>query len=391
MMSMEPLYIQMAQNSVTEILNWEPAWGPLYALWFKPLVALFGDPVAIYTANVYALSLGMSIVIYLHLLLLTRRAAPAAGAALFFLVSDFNVPLSSKVSGFALMVSLAGLTVAQLVAPGSRRVSIAAAGVLLASYARPELYPAAWCLCAAALWLGYNESGESGRRALLWPIIPLACVCFWLLIGVPTYGRDRFLIAFREHFAWNWSRWHGEGRTFLAIWQQEFGEAHSILQAVLNNPDAVARHLLDNLLGTAGFMVASAFGHYPLLAPATWPALVRVESLLAAAGAFGCLIYVASNHGLRRQMCDRYGQVLLSYAVIATFSLGSATVIYPVAHYLVIPGVLLIVAATLAVTVIAPARSGYSWRWRIGAALVCLVAIQGRSFYLPPTVPGSLS
>src|SRR5512134_544210 len=94
MMSMEPLYIRMAQNSVAEILSWEPAWGPLYALWLKPLFAMFCDPVAVYTANVYALSLGVSIVIYLHVVLLTRRAAPATGAALFFLVSDFNVPLS---------------------------------------------------------------------------------------------------------------------------------------------------------------------------------------------------------------------------------------------------------------------------------------------------------
>src|SRR5512134_1239900 len=72
MMSMEPLYIRMARHPVADILSWEPAWGPLYALWLKPIVAIFNDPVAAYTANVYALSLGISIVIYLHVLVLTR-------------------------------------------------------------------------------------------------------------------------------------------------------------------------------------------------------------------------------------------------------------------------------------------------------------------------------
>lgn len=395
MMSMDPLYIRMAQGSVSSILSAEPAWGPIYALWLKPLVTLFGDPVDVYTANVCALSLGLSLVIYLHLLLLTRRAAPAVAAALFFLISDFNVPLSSKVSGFALLVLLTGLTGAQLAASASRRASVAAIGVLLASYARPELYPAALCLCAVALWLGYRERRESGRAALVGPIIVVACIVLPALwIGTPIFsphhGGDRFLIAFREHFGWNWSRWHGEGRTFLAIWQQEFGAASSILQAVLNNPGAVARHLFDNLLGTGRFMLVSAFAHYPLLAPADHDTLVKAEDLLFSAGAFGSLIYVAVGHQRRRQMCERFGHVLVSYAVIALFSFGSATVIFPVAHYLVIPGVLSIVAATLAMAVIVPSRFDDSWPWRIGAALLCLIAIP-KPFVLPSAyeVPGA--
>src|SRR5262245_25381138 len=221
MLSMEPFYIRMAQQPLSEILGGSSAWGPFYAVWLKPMAAMFDDPIVVYLANVYALSLGVSIAIYLHLLLLTDRAAPATVAALFFVTSDFNVPLAGKVSAFALMVSLAGLTAARFAPSGAPRIAVAAAGVLLAPDARPGLYPAAWCLCAAALWCGYRESSSLAARGVVWAVTVLICALLLAVcVGVPTYGSDRFLIAFREHFAWNWTEWHGAGGTFLAIWQQ---------------------------------------------------------------------------------------------------------------------------------------------------------------------------
>ena len=160
--------------------------------------------------------------------------------------------------------------------------------------------------------------------------------------------------------------------------------------AVMNNPLAVTHHLADNLAGTVGFMAAKAFDHYPLLAPATSAVLVKAESLLLSITAFGSLILVAGRQALRRQMCDRYGHVLFPYAALATCSLASAAVIYPLAHYLIMAGVLLMLAATLAATLIIPPGPGSSWRRRVLAALVCLVAVP-RPFVLPSAyvVPGS--
>jgi hypothetical protein len=391
MMSMDPLYIRLAQGSVADILSQDPAWGPLYSLWLKPLTVFLDDPVHVYTANIYALSLGLSIVIYLQVLLLTRRVTPAVGAALFFVVCDFNVPLSSKVSGFALLVLLAGLTVAQLAASRSRRASIAAIGMLLASYARPELYLAALCSGAVAAWLAYSEAGELGARAFGLPLLVLLCISIpAVALGTPIFGGDRFFIAFREHFAWNWTQWHAVGETFQAIWSREFGSADSILQAVLTNPSAVARHLIDNLFGTARFMATSAFAHYPFLVPANQPVLVQVEVWLASACAFAALIYVMAMSNLRRQMRDNYGHVLFSYAIVALCSLLSAAMIFPAAHYLVIPSVLLLIASALALATIIPPRFEWPWPWPIGAALLCLIAMP-KPFVLPSAyqVPGS--
>lgn len=387
MMSMDPLYIQMAQHPAASILSEDPAWGPLYAFWFKPLLAALGDPVAVYTANIYGLSIGISILIYLYLLLLTRRAAAGVGAALFFLISDLNVPLAGKVSDFALLVVLAGLTVSELVPAGARRMSVAAVGVLLASYARPELYPAALCLGLVAMWLAGKELGGCGWRVALWPAADLASILMLaVLVGTPlfspSHSNDRLLAALQEHFAWNWAKWHDRSQYFLAVWEQEFGTAQTTLQALLNNPSAIMHHLTDNLVGTMKFMVGSAFDHYPLLAPATRPALVKAESVGVSAAVFGSLIVVAGRRALRRQLLDRYGHVLFPYATIATVSIISAIAIFPLARYLVIPAVLLLLAGTLAVTLIIPAAPVSSWRNRVLAALVCLVAIP-RPFVLP--------
>jgi len=61
MMAMDPYYIRMARQPLSTILAGSSAWGPLYALWLKPMTAIFDDPVAVYFANVQALSLGVAL------------------------------------------------------------------------------------------------------------------------------------------------------------------------------------------------------------------------------------------------------------------------------------------------------------------------------------------
>src|SRR5262249_51238651 len=271
----------------------------------------------------------------------------------------------SKVSGFALMVVLAGLSLSEIAPAGAPRLSVAAGGILLASYARPELYPAALCLCLAAVWLAYRGTRGSGRHILLWPAAGLACLVMLALgAGTPLLSAsqksDRLLWAFREHFAWNWGRWHHEWRDIFSVWEHEFGGAQSTLQAFATNPQAVLHHLSDNLLGTMRFVAVTTFDHYPVLVPATSPLLVKAESALLSLVAFGSLIVVASRPHLRRQMQERYGHALFVYVLLAIGSLASATVVFPLAYYLVIPGALLVLTGTLAASLLIPARRQFS-------------------------------
>ncbi|MEO8601932.1 MAG: hypothetical protein ABI629_05095 [bacterium] len=398
MLSTDPYYIRLAREPLAQLLREDPAWGPLYALWLKLFTLALADPLAVYAANLCALSLAVCVALYGYVLLLTRRAAVAVGSALFFLISDFNVPLANKVGAFVLLILLAGLSAAECVAGAARRSAVLAAAVLLAAYARPELYPAAVALCLASVWLAIRDvwrrsdaavgRRSPGRAVLCWPagaiaVLGLAAGAIGTPLGRPQPGDSRLFIAFREHFAWNWNDWQGDWRPFEEAWQAAFGSAHSVGDAWRANPIAVLHHLADNLLGALRFLAGSAFDHYPVLVAAEWPDLTRAENWLVAAGAVGSLILVAGRATWRRQMAERYGHLWLPYAVLTACSLGAATLIYPISHYLLVAAVLLLIAAALAASVLLPTGAApVGWVVRVGAALACLAAVP-RPFILP--------
>ncbi len=375
--SMEPYYIHMARLPVAEILRQAPSWGPAYGLWLKPFVALLGDPLAVYAANLCVLSVAVSVAVYGCVLVATRRAVPAAGAALVFLISDLNVPLSGKVCSFALLLVLVGLCQAGLARAGVTRAAVAASAVLVASYARPELYPAALVLGLVSVW---RASRSEGARAWLWPAAALVAILILALaLGTPISGGDHLLSAFQATFAWNWNRWHGDHRDLFSIWRHEFGTATSVTEAIRVNPGAVARHIADNLLGTLRWLGGSAFDHYPVLVPATSGSLVRVESAMLSVGAFAVL---AAGLRTRRHQLDGHGDALFLSAVVAFFPLTSGVAVYPSPRYLLVPGVLLMLAVAESAAALLPTGPRLPWTLRVVGALACVAAVP-KPFVLP--------
>jgi hypothetical protein len=389
MIAMDPYYIQMARRPVAEIVRTDPSWGPLYALWLKPFVAVLGDPLRVYFANVGALSVAVSVAIYAYLLRLTRRAAVAAGGSLCFLISVWNVPLDSKVSSFAPLVVVGGLAAAEAVPAGARRMSVAGLAVLVASYARPELYPAALIFAAAALWLSYREARAGDRGASWWSIaVALAILAPSVWTGTPASGRhdgiDRLLQALQEHFAWNWNRWHDAHASALSIWRQEFGAADTPLTAALANPRAVARHVADNTVGTLRLIVGSAFDHFPLFAPPTWPRAVAAENVFVTAAALGVVVATIARPERRRALRDRYGTALFQYAVLTAVCAVATAIIFPVPRYVTMPCVLVLLTAALATSVLLPTSRRFGAGTRVAIALVCLAAVP-QPFVVPST------
>lgn len=388
MMAMEPFYIAMAQRPFLEIVGSSAAWGPMYALWLKPLTICFADPIDVYTANVYALSFGVTVALYLHLWVLTRRVEIAVVGALLFLISDLNVPLASKSSGFALMVVIAGLTLSALSARRESRHALAAIAVSVAAYARPELYPAALGLLALALWAARGSSPSRAVWAAVAVIGGLA-----LAAGVPLYdasaGTDRLLMAVREHFAWNWIRWHGQLQDFRSIWQQQFGGADGLLLAFARSPLAVVRHLADNLVLAVGITVTAACEHYPVVGPPSAPLLVRAEVNLLTLSMLGCVAVAIFRRPTESELRARYDETLLVYALVAALPIAAGIVVFPMVHYLALPAVLLLLTGLLGAALLAP-RGNWSTGWVLAGALLCL-AVVPRPFVLPSAyrVPGA--
>jgi hypothetical protein len=385
--SMEPFHIDMARRPIVEILAHDPTWGTLYALWLRPLRLLLDDPLRVYAANVYVLSFGLSLAVYSYTLLVTRRAAVAAGTALFFLVSDLNVPLSSKVCAFSLVVVLVGLTLSQLASRLDRRMAIAAGSILLAAYARPELYPAGLCVWIAAVWMARRHVLDKERSTLAWVVGGtglILAVAWW--IGTPVWSAHhqdaRLFDAFREHFAWNWMRWTGRSAYYLTIWRREFGAADGILAACLDNPAAVAHHVGANLAGIAQALLRGTFEHYPLLAAPAWPAMVTLETLAVSVASLGCVAAVLVRREWREVALQRYRHVYALFLAMTLFPIAGAAVVYPIMHYLILPAACLLLTAAFSMAIVMPDPSVASPLRRGMIAVLCLAAIP-TPFVLP--------
>ncbi len=384
-LEMEPYYIDLAKRPLVAILGQNPTWGPLYALWLRPFRLVLADPLRVYAANVHALSIGLSVAVYAYALLSTRRAAVATGAALFFLISDFNVPLASKVCAFALGVVLAGLALSELATRRERRTAIAAGGILLASYARPELFPAGLCVWLAAVWMARGHLRERGT--LGWAlggtaIILAAAATIGTPIWSPHHHDARLVDAFREHFAWNWTRWTGEPGYYLTIWQREFGAADGVLAAIRANPAAVARHVADNAAGIGRVLLGTTFAHYPLLVPPTWPVIATLEMLALSAASLACVAMVSIRRELRAVAVRQYGHAGIVFLALAVFPLGGAAVVYPNIHYLIVPAACVLLVTVFALAILVPAPSIASPWHRAAVALACLLAVP-TPFVLP--------
>lgn len=384
-LEMEPFYIDLAHHPVPEILARNPTWGTLYAMWLRPFRLCATDPLVVYSANVHALSVCLSLAVYAYTLLATRRAAVAVGAALFFLVSDFNVPLSSKVCAFALVVVLVGLALAELGARPERRMAIAAGGILVASYARPELFPAGLCVWIAAVWLARRRLREPTTIAWVLGGTSAIVATAWTVgtpVWSPRHEDARLIDAFREHFAWNWIRWTGEPQYYLTIWQREFGSADGVVAALRANPVAVARHVGDNVLGIARGLLAATFAHYPILAPATWQPAARVETLALMLASAACVATVLARRELRALAWQRYRHVGLVFLAMAAFPIGGAAVVYPNIHYLIVPAACILLASVLASALLLP-DAGATTAWQRGLVAVACLAAVPTPFVLP--------
>jgi hypothetical protein len=377
MLTMDPFYIDMARRPLAAIFAQDPSWGPLYAVWLKPFVAVLHDPISVYLANVYAMSIVVSVLLFATVFVASGRTWVAVGAALFFLISDVNVPLDSRVNSFALVPLLSGLIVATLLPPGRARTAACAVAAVVAAYARPELCLAVVAVVLAAAWRGR-------RRHRAWPAIGLLVLGPTVLWFARSNGR--LFLAFQIAFGWNWLQWHHATRDVFSIWQQEFGAAQSVLQASIVNPLAVAHHVADNALGTLAFLAGGAGAHRPLV-PAVWGPAARLENVLASMTMLGILVASGARRVWRRRVIDRYGDPLLLSGAVAGASIVAALVVFPSPRYLAIPAVLIILNAALALAALLPVVSPLSRSGRVLAALGCLAAVP-RPFALPSDYVG---
>lgn len=322
------------------------SWGPLYAVWYRALSGVQPDRVGLYYLNCRVLTIALPLLLYAVLRRLRLSGGAPAWIAFFFLICSANLPSFPKPSHFALVLILLSLILAMRKGktPDRRWASV---GALVAAYVRPEFFLT--FVLMVLLWS--REVLVSDRRfregAGLGTVVGLSLLLLFTL-GFPVGGDDgRDFVAFGQHFALNWTRWTGSSLNPWTEWEaivsRNFGDAHSLAGAFRSNPQAFVKHALSNLANTPRELLAQFSYHANVLLPNS-PGSAKVERFALLGLAAFCLFRAGRGVGWRRAL-ETQGTLLALLACYLVPSFLSTMLIHPRSHYLLTPGVLIVLGA----------------------------------------------
>ncbi len=312
-------------------------WGPLYSAWYGGLSHLMA-PEAAYYVNAYIATLLPPALLALWVYRQTGQALWAWVVSLGYLVSWGNHN-DWRINHWLLIWVLLGW----LILPREpHRLLHPRTWLLLAwmtwglSYIRPEMMLTSLLFAAGSLLLlGFHHPASSRGIALGSWMGYLVLLLLFFGIAWRTHPwkdpQGRSLAAFGQHFAVRWkARTQGDFNPYTDwphVLKAEFGELGSIGDAFRKRPDLMAWFIRSNLL-TWGRVVAQRLTPYP------WRYAWKPWGLsLLSVGLALMLTFFLKAKPHRRSF-------LLWSTFFALWTLpffGSAWLIYPRPHYLVVP------------------------------------------------------
>jgi len=247
----EVIYMKTGLN-ITQDFNRD--WGPLYCLWYKLLSLFIHDSIQLYYFNFAFIALLASVMIYCAFLAMDIHPLVAFYFSLCFICSKAVVPMWPRVSLFAISILMAGILIVSRLRELYLRLLVFSIILLLASYARPELY-LSFIISVTILILYYFS-----EKIYLKDFSPYHLVVFILTIVLlhivfqfPSNvynGYPRNLAAFYQHYMVNmfylkkateydWIYWKDAHKAI-------FGNSHTIFDIILHYPAAFSTHVLLN-------------------------------------------------------------------------------------------------------------------------------------------------
>jgi hypothetical protein len=372
-------------------LSWShlPAaeWGPLYSLWYTALSRLWPEPIALHHANLQVLCVLTSVGAYVFMRRMGARPLLALlGSAIYLLSAAPHV--TPRPTLLALLVLEIALVVASFLESKEEFWAVIATGLLVASFARPELFLA--FLLASALFLGWLVRGAMrerhsrlGRRGAVAAGFALG-VMLWLQgLGNP-FGdtKNRRFYAFCQHFAYQHVQhthspvdpWNQCPRVIRSV----FGEVDSVGAALRANPEAFLWHVGTNVKAFADASL-ELFAQGPTGLSATkgpWN-LARAERvlLLVALGALGAGLLWRWRRWRAALAEPRLQRMLWVLALVEVPTLLSALLLMPRAHYLIIQGVFVLALWMLLGSQVDAVAAPRRVQWAVGGLLALGLAL----------------
>ncbi len=231
-------------------------WGPLYCMWYQLGYFIEQDLFKLFYANFKLISIVPFLAFYLVLAVFGFGPFISTLSSSFFMAATINLPTYPKVSHFSLLVIFLALVLIKLVKSHYLRAVVLVFTAVLLSYARPEFYLSAICALPIALGLAFVAKRKPSFFEVKMATVAIAFIVllhvFWRFpLGIKLHGESRSLIAFGEHFAYNYSQWEGIDQYlwlgYDKILSEHFGEVSSLSEVVKSNPAMFKKHILSNI------------------------------------------------------------------------------------------------------------------------------------------------
>jgi hypothetical protein len=308
-------------------------WGPLYCTWYKGLSLIEGNLIQLFYLNFKL----MAVLPVLLFFLVLRKFSASTVFSFFlsacFLISSYNLPVDPKVSFFCVMIILATLWFSATAKQPFYKWLSFLSGTLLLSFARPEFYMAfLLILIGGVIYFSWNRAKLTKQGMFTFGAFIVIAFVLHAGLGNPLMvklgGNNRSLIAFGEHFAYNFAQWnHSELYAWLA-WEEtvqaQFGPIHSVTDAIQSNFAMFWKHITFNLVN----FFTAFFG---LLVHMIIPLGIGVVAtyIVGAALSIYFIYYLISQ---RKKVPIELWYLLL----LAIPTLISCVLVYPRNHYLVL-------------------------------------------------------
>ena len=248
----EVVYMKTGLN-LTKDFNRD--WGPLYGIWYKLLSYFIQDSVQLYYFNYAFIAIIATVMIYLAFLAMNIHPLVALYFAICFVSSRAIVPMWPRISLFTITILMAGVIIVSRMRELYIRLLVFSVVLLLASYARPELY-LSFIISITILVLYYFA-----EKKYLKKFSPYRFVVFVLIVALlhlifqfpsNTYnGYPRNLAAFYQHYFVNLFFQHKATEYDWIYWKDMyktvFGNSQSIFDIIFHYPKEFFPHILYNI------------------------------------------------------------------------------------------------------------------------------------------------
>jgi hypothetical protein len=329
----EAFYLTAGQRFLHEGVLPTPEYSPLYAVWYSRLLALFGDAVRSYHAQILVVVFLTALVVYWYLRLIEVPRSLSVLGTLMWVAQPAYIGVNwgpgwPRPYHFALLLFLTGAVVLRRL-KAQQGIPIVLYGTsfyLLAFAVRVEyLAPLVCYLCSMALLARsrLRRSAPGERRSYWWAaalFAGTASLLVWMHVRERAASGEveRLWFAFGQHF----SVFHlgaGGGNSNLSPWDdwqfivgRVFPGAHSFWTAAVANPKDFCRFELSNLISTP----RTLFGCF------TNPYLV-IKALVGTLAAVWITFLTATGASTRRRA------ILGSGSALGPYVLSAAAISFP--------------------------------------------------------------